>query len=410
MGASSSDATKYPQATFNPKEISKKAVRDFTPPTYPFENEHPDFFNARKKAEKNEVDKFYEETLNRFAGLWDDAKAFENDAPNVLTKWDALLFHHEASAGFNKTRMEVAESVYDGRGFQGQGNLGGNPFFDVAIVVAVKNLQGNAYAAFDERYRTDLTKTAHRWANARALDLDRYYESWFDDFKARVISVDLDKIDEKEPNEEQERDRETERKGAFDAYQGHSGLRRYACLLLTQFLARWTMEKFGTTDGSDDGNRNRVKFVSLDKSGDGSDDSSCLADSLPARSIDSPLNDRQVELLRGLARDAYDRALLAMTDLQRRVMKLRLGDSALDGADGARNKEVARRCGLAESQTSAAYARAQTEIKNAFTRCPKNRMSDVYRYLSLTKNIDLVECFDKVDPESGKVIENNDKR
>lgn len=354
---------------FDPKEIVEKAVAEFIPPVYPFEAEHRDFFENRKKAEKAEIARLFETWLNDFAGLWDAPEALAQDAPTVLAKWDALLFHHEASVGFAKTRREVAESVFKCEGFTGDGKLGGNPFYDVAVSVACASRQGNAFLAFERAYRKPLTAKAIAWASkvqgrgVATLEIDAF-EYWWDDFQTRILTD-----------------------GMVNKYGGKCGLLIYLAPILTQFLGRVAVKAF--------------QHANVSLSNDDGDDGKNY-DPVDTRETGVLVDAEDAKILRPLTRQAIDAALKSTSVVRRRVLRLRVGDV---DSDGLPNKEVAERCGITPQQASAYYSEARQEIIAVFARMfDADRRREIFEYMDSTRAVDLVECLAKVDPQTGNFI------
>lgn len=366
---SCSDTPQYLKPSFNPQEIVEKAVDEFIPPVYPFEAEHRDFFENRKKAEKADVARLFKTWLNDFAGLWDAPEALAQDAPTVLAKWDALLFHHEASVGFAKTRREVAESVFLGRGFKGDGNLGGNPFFDVAVTVACVGRQSAAFLAFERAYRQKLTGKAVAWASkvqgrgVQTLEIDAF-QDWYSDFQTRILTD-----------------------GLTNGYGGKCGLLNYLAPILAQFWGRIAVKAFQNQANAslgDVGNGERA-YEPADERAD-------------VRFDDS----EDAEVLRPLTRQAIDAALRRTSDVRRRVLRLRVGDR---DSDGLPNNEVARLCGITPQQASAYYAEARQEIIATFARMyDADRRKEIFEYMKSTGADDLVTCLSKVDGQTGGLI------
>lgn len=367
---SCSDTPQYLKPSFNPQEIVEKAVDEFIPPVYPFEAEHRDFFENRKKAEKADVARLFKTWLNDFAGLWDSPEALAQDAPTVLAKWDALLFHHEASVGFAKTRREVAESVFQGQGFKGDGNLGGNPFYDVAVTVACVGRQGAAFLAFERAYRQKLTGKALAWASkvqgrgVQTLDIDAF-QDWYSDFQTRILTD-----------------------GLANGYGGKCGLLNYLAPILAQFLGRIAVKAF----------QNQAS-ASLDSDPNGKRPADLIADRRAEVKFD---DSEDAEILRPLTRQAIDAALRRTSDVRRRVLRLRVGDR---DSDGLSNKEVARLCGITPQQASAYYAEARQEIIATFARMyDADRRKEIFEYMKSTGADDLVTCLSKVDSQTGGLI------
>lgn len=368
---SCSDTPQYLKPSFNPKEIVEKAVGEFIPPVYPFEAEHRDFFENRKKVEKKDVERLFETWLNDFAGLWDAPEALAQDAPTVLAKWDALLFHHEASVGFTKTRREVAESIFQGQGFKGDGKLGGNPFYDVAVAVACMSRQGAGFTAFERAYRKKLTGKAVAWASkvqgrgVQTLDIDAF-ENWYDDFQTRILTD-----------------------GLVNGYGGKCGLLNYLAPILAQFLGRIALKAFQ--------NQASIKLGSDEK---GKNVGNLIADErAPEVGFE---NAEDAEILGPLTRQAIDAALRATSTVRRRVLRLRVGDR---DSDGLPNKEVARLCGITPQQASAYYAEARQEIVATFARMyDADRRKEIFDYMQTTGAADLITCLSKVDGQTGSLI------
>lgn len=367
---SCSDTPYCVKPSFDPKTIIEKAVDNFIPPVYPFEAEHRDFFEDRKKAEKAEIARLFKTWLNDFAGLWDSLEALAQDAPTVLAKWDALLFHHEASVGFAKKRCEVAESIFQGQGFKGDGKLGGNPFFDVAVAVACVGRQGNAFQAFERAYRGKLTGRAVAWASKvqgrgiGTLEIDQF-QDWWSDFQTRVLTD-----------------------GLVNGYGGKCGLLNYLAPILAQFLGRVALKAF----------RDQAS-VSLSAEVNGKSASDFVADKREHVRYE---DEEDAKILGPLTRQAIDAALETTSPVRRRVLRLRVGDGKTDGLP---NKEVAEICGISPQQASAYYGEARQEIVASLARMyDADRRREIFEYMKLTGAVDLVTCLAKVDSQTGRLI------
>ena len=76
-----------------------------------------------------------------------DANPFTEESHLALKLLNCWLFHWE-QAGAETDGEFVAQSVADGRGFVGNGNLGGNPFFDLVFADALCAWQNRAAKRF----------------------------------------------------------------------------------------------------------------------------------------------------------------------------------------------------------------------------------------------------------------------
>lgn len=351
------DRTAYPQPSFDPKSISKEAVGKLKPRFH--ENEEKDivFFTTRRKKSNKIIDDFYEEALNRFAGFWDNAEAFKKDASIILEKWDLLLGGHDYTAyerKLNVSRIDVALSVYKGRGYTGKaGFLGGNPFCDTALLRAHMSRQTSANAAFDIWYNKRLAARANCWARKFSLNLDAWFEDWWICFKTEIYEGQG-------------------QSGCLKTYDGGAGLVRFAQPPVWQFLTREWEKTFGGYVGPDDkdsdkqngeegeekGKRKekRKRLIQWPRDEDGRDIQFEAAKVDDICSLDL---DYWKEQLSG----AYAQAFENMSDLERRVFKLRLGDLE-DGCLGnaMANRQVARNCNIEDSRASSCYTRAYEKI------------------------------------------------
>lgn len=234
------DRTVYPTPNFQPEEVVNEAVNNFIQELCEQEKENAAFFNNRRMIAEDAVNRFYRGALNRFAGFWNNDERFQEDIQLVLRKWDLLLGHHDFTAYQRAnekgeeliSRIEVAESVYQGRGFTQNRNLVGNPFCDMALLIAMQNCQKNALEFFDTHYKNRLRNLGNIWArknNQRLIYLFPPEGDWWECFKAWIICKDGDQVQQ----------------GGLCAYRGDSGLIGYARQSCCGFFSGWLRSEFG---------------------------------------------------------------------------------------------------------------------------------------------------------------------
>lgn len=378
---SRSNASIFPAPTFDPKEIVKKAVLDSSALETPPAEANREALEARERAEKNEIDALFEEWLERFAGLWDARDAFENDAPTVLAKWRALLRRHEATVAYTKTRKEVAESVFNGRGFKGGGNLGGNPFFDVALITAAARNQTNAWNAFDLLFKELLTAWAIKWASV-SMNRDREllkigdFEYWYEEFKTELYL-----------------------RRVAQNYRGDCGLRNFLYRPLEQVLTAIA-----------------VRVLNLDRRDEQESESGERASSVPSvrRYGFAPDGEGEGEIVapdeRGeakedralwdrLIRESLERALLGMSPLKRRVFVL-CYEAACE--KGATRRDVAKKIELSEQRVNALFYGAWDDFRDAFKQYGRELMDDLWIRIKEPECVEFSRCLNRIDSTTGE--------
>ncbi|MBQ2849990.1 MAG: hypothetical protein IJE77_05870 [Thermoguttaceae bacterium] len=141
--------------------------------------------------------------------LWDDSEKFENDIDAILEDWDVALKRHRQTAKNNATPKDtneflrqknwnaqdlsdyqVAVCVYHRRGFTQRGHLGGNPFYDLAMLRAgrERNNNNSFWYAYDSAYRDVVENLAQKLAREMSID-DRFdLTGWYEDFRDWVFN------------------------------------------------------------------------------------------------------------------------------------------------------------------------------------------------------------------------------
>jgi RNA polymerase sigma factor (sigma-70 family) len=93
--------------------------------------------------------------------------ALESDGEEcqqILKRQLNCWVYHWHTAGEEADGYAVATSIEQGTGFQGNGDLGGNPLFDVCLAVAVTCGHSRAAACFEEQHFQDSKKDAAKLA------------------------------------------------------------------------------------------------------------------------------------------------------------------------------------------------------------------------------------------------------
>ena len=160
--------TKKKEAKKQAKELAEKEAQDKRAALR-------EAFLAREKKDKAAVDALFEQWLQEVAKFWDSPEAFAADAATVHAKWRVILMRHDKTAEYKKSRDEVARTVRGGQGYQYCGNLGGDPFRDAALLVALTSRQVNARRAFDEAFKDTLVGWMFAWAksNGRLAEYEK---------------------------------------------------------------------------------------------------------------------------------------------------------------------------------------------------------------------------------------------
>lgn len=424
---SGSDARQYPRPCFDIDESAIKAALAVSPTSAPIEDEKErELFETRKNAEKEIIDALFESWLRLFACFWDSKEAFEADAPTVVAKWRALLQRHEATVGFAKTRREVAESVFNGRGFKGGGNLGGNPFCDVALLTAAAHNQSNAWRAFDAAYKEMLTAWAIKWASVkmnrgREIFEIADFEFWYDEFKSELYL-----------------------RKAAQSYRGDAGLKIFLYRPLEQVLTAIAVRAFhlDQNDGLDEtdetgkvgetgktGEDGKVgeegKIDATDKNGeDGKTNKTgktgktgkvastvlpdvrrydSVSDGEGGTDVVAPAETYEAEDDRRywdrLIREGFDKAFVAMKPLKRQAFRL----DCVRGK-GATRRDVAQKLGISTEKANALVYSAWKEIQKVFARYDEALMDDLWKRLNSPDCVELTALLNRIDPETGEFL------
>ncbi len=245
-------------------------------------------------------------------GLWDTLGAFMNDIDQILEKWNTAI-NLQRNRGLEKTLNEgknlprdtvailnqngvvgdyrnlsdyhIALCLSKRQGFRGEGHLGGNPFYDLAFLVAAAARNQNVQGAFDVVYKASLKCAMKKWAfKTGIVDVLKTndFDNWYVDLKNDVLWF-----------------------GKANGYAGMSGLSSY--------LAKIYMKKGNATLKywtSKEGNET-LKYWSSKEDAD---------IQTRARNALPQIQSINVEIKRRI-----DKAFCEMTPFERRVYALRIG-------------------------------------------------------------------------------------
>ena len=369
MAKTPSDSQNFPVPGFDPKEIVKNAVLEFCPTLAPVANEYRELYEAKVRAEKTVIDSLFRSWLETFAGLWDSAKAFEADIEKVLTKWCALLQRHEATVQYAKTRKEVAESIFSGRGFVRGGNLGGNPFYHVAIMAAAESSQLNAWRQFDLEFKGMLTAWAINWAKTKNRGAELFgngddFETWYDEFKSELAI-----------------------RNVFKNYRGDSGLKNFLYRPLEQVLVAigrrvWELDR---EDESDDDSIIRRDVLDVE----------------PPASIDPTPFSGDGELWDRMIRETFEQIFAGWRPIRRRVFRLSC-EAALQ--KGVTRQNLANELGIELDQVNNLVYAAWRDIRDGFRRYGEEVMDDLWDRLKENHCSEFIAILKKIDATTGELL------
>ena len=369
MAKTPSDSQNFPVPGFDPKEIVKNAVLEFCPTLAPVANKYRELYEAKVRAEKTVIDSLFRSWLETFAGLWDSAKAFEADIEKVLTMWCALLQRHEATVQYAKTRKEVAESIFSGRGFVRGGNLGGNPFYHVAIMAAAESSQLNAWRQFDLEFKGMLTAWAINWAKTKNRGAELFgngddFETWYDEFKSELAIRNI-----------------------FENYRGDSGLKNFLYRPLEQVLVAigrrvWELDR-------------------EDESGDDSIIRRDVPDVEPPAPIDPTPFSGDGELWDRMIRETFEQIFAGWRPMRRRVFRL---SCEAAWQKGVTRQNLANELGIELDQVNNLVYAAWRDIREEFRRYDEEVMDDLWNRLNQNHCSEFIAILKKIDATTGELL------
>lgn len=115
-----------------------------------------------------------------------DDESREQLVGKLLTCW----FYHWKCAGVERDGDKVAVSVENGQGFQKGGKLGGNPFFDLALAVALCKMQRSATDYYTKEFGPILQSVATKFDSRLAVERGETPEWWGDFFYFLTVSAE----------------------------------------------------------------------------------------------------------------------------------------------------------------------------------------------------------------------------
>ena len=134
----------------------------------------------------------------------------------VLSCW---IWHWETTKR-QRDILTVAQSLQKGRGFAGNGKLGGNPLFDCVLAVSLIDQQNAAYLRYQNEYEQFLRGQAGK-VNVRFCSKPNDIPEWWTGFYTYLVAGD----------------EEVHSSGAaIDSYRGKSGLKNWLGFTLMIYL------------------------------------------------------------------------------------------------------------------------------------------------------------------------------
>lgn len=333
-------------------------------------------FLAREKKDKAAVDALFEQWLQEVAKFWDSPAAFAADAATVHAKWRVILMRHDKTAEYKKSRDEVARTVRGGQGYQYCGNLGGDPFRDAALLVALTSRQVNARRAFDEAFKDTLVGWMFAWAKSNGRLAEYEKDFWYESFIGEIFI------------------REVARK-----YRGTAGAQIFLFKPVQRFLSEYFENEQNTSKQSELAQR-MLKDPSVRRYphvADGDGNKTPYEPDAPVEFADD------AEYYDSLIRDGLNFAMTmrTMNPLRRRVFRLGCG-AALQ--DDEKMSAIAEKLGLPKHQFDALYYGAWKCLRRAFNRYDQETMAELWKRMTSGQSPEFKNCLKKIDPETGEFL------
>ncbi len=331
-------------------------------------------YMEREEQDKDAVAALFEQMLLEVAGYWDSPAAFAADAPTAYAKWRVILMRHDATAKYQIPRSKVLELVRDGQGFERYGELGGDPFDDAALFIALASGQKNARRVFDERFKETITGYILAWAsNAKRLaedEKDAWYEAFLGEMFVREVAL---------------------------KYRGTAGASVFFFKTVQRFCDDWIgsekdavkLKKLALRMLKNPGVR-RYDYVAHDDDGK------------EPFAYPEPV-DLDREYWEHKIADALNWALTLprMTPLRRRV--LRLGcEAAMENEENM--AEVAERLNLPRHRFNSLYYGAWKYLRRALERFDEETSTEMLERLMDGRSREFRNFLNKIDPATGEIL------
>ena len=171
----------------------------------------------------NQVSELY---LSSAPRLFDSKPALLSETDDLAVRLLVCWLYHWQTAGTSKKGADVVKSVVSGQGFAGNGQLGGNPFFDLVFAQALCFFQDKATIFFQDEYLPYLRQIAKRVEKCARFDDD--IPCWWGPFYMSLTGTASEKA-----------------KATLYAYRGFSGIRNWLRISLGLFLRRFVQKESG---------------------------------------------------------------------------------------------------------------------------------------------------------------------
>jgi|GEM_PF-2695849 len=133
-----------------------------------------------------------------------EAESSQAASPYLLRIWETLAYHWCDALGRIKRKPtpkravavresiscdEVLDWLEAGRGFVGNGDLGGNPLFDVVLAEAMLRQINTAAQFFNEKYRNVLGQVGSNYAKRKNFAMLTEADAWWTDFYLLLVET-----------------------------------------------------------------------------------------------------------------------------------------------------------------------------------------------------------------------------
>lgn len=156
--------------------------------------------------------------------VFDNGPAVISESDRIANRLFVCWLYHWETAGIDRNGLEVAKSVESGRGYKGNGQLGGNPFFDLVHARALCDRQNLAAELFQKKYIPYLRQVAKRFDAAGRFDGE--IPSWWGPFYMQLTGMESKNA-----------------KATLEKFRGYSGLCNWLRIALALFFPRFVQRE-----------------------------------------------------------------------------------------------------------------------------------------------------------------------